>query len=149
MIKITRAKLEDISVIVPLFDAYRCWYHQTSDVKAAQEFLIERLRNDQSVIFIAWKESKAVGFTQLYPIYSSVSMRTAWLLNDLYVDASVRKEGVGTKLLDAAKAFGTEQKSKWLMLQTGCDNTTAQSVYEKHGWKKETDFFYTLDVEVV
>jgi GNAT superfamily N-acetyltransferase len=146
MIKITKATVADVSVIVPLFDAYRCWYHQTSDVKAATEFLNERLQNEQSVIFIAWKEDDAVGFTQLYPIFSSVSMRTAWLLNDLYVDSSVRKEGVGTKLLDAAKAFGAEQKSKWLMLQTGADNKTAQSVYEKHGWVRESDFFYTLSL---
>ena len=147
MITITRANVSDIVTIVPLFDAYRCWYHQTSDLKGAEQFVRERLTNDQSVIFIAWKNNKAVGFTQLYPIYSSVSMRTAWLLNDLYVDASVRKEGVGTELLEAAKQFCITQGSKWLMLQTGSDNTTAQSVYEKHGWKRESDFFYTLNVE--
>src|SRR6476469_1239399 len=147
MITITRAQPEDVSVIIPLFDAYRCFYHQSSDVKNAAAFLNERLTNDQYVIFIAWNEHKAIGFTQLYPIFSSVSMRTAWLLNDLYVDESMRKEGIGTKLLDAAKAFGKEQKSKWLMLQTGADNKPAQAAYEKHGWVRESDFFYTLGLE--
>jgi RimJ/RimL family protein N-acetyltransferase len=45
-------------------------------------------------------------------------------------------------LLDAAKDFGAETNSKWLILQTAADNFTAQKVYEKNGWVKETDFFY-------
>ena len=72
-------------------------------------------------------------------------MRT-WLLNDLYVNESSRGMGAATKLLDAAKEFGAATNAKWLLLQTAADNFTAQKVYEKNGWIKETDFFYRKDI---
>ena len=54
--------------------------------------------------------------------------------------------GTATKLLGAAREFGKETNSKWLLLQTAEDNFTAQKLYEKNGWVKETDFFYRKDI---
>lgn len=146
-IKIKRATVDDVSKVAPLFDAYRRFYKQTSDIEAAAMFLNERLQKIESVIFIAFDNDNAVGFTQLYPIFSSVSMRRTWLLNDLYVSADARTKGAGTLLLDAAKKLGEETNSKWLLLETANDNFTAQKVYEKNNWQKVTDYcFYTLEV---
>jgi GNAT superfamily N-acetyltransferase len=72
-------------------------------------------------------------------------MRT-WLLNDLYINERSRGMGAASALLNAAKEFGAETNSKWLLLQTAADNYTAQKVYEKNGWIKETDIFYRADV---
>jgi GNAT superfamily N-acetyltransferase len=58
-------------------------------------------------------------------------MKRTWLLNDLYVDKKARGKGTATQLLNAAKEFGIETGSKWLLLQTASDNFTAQKVYEK------------------
>lgn len=142
---IKRATVDDVSAVAPLFDAYRQFYKQPSNIAAAENFLLERLQQNESVIFIAFDENNAVGFTQLYPIFSSVSMRRAWLLNDLYVSNNQRTKGAGTLLLEAAKNLGVETNSKWLLLETANDNTTAQKVYEKNSWQKVTDYcFYTL-----
>lgn len=130
-----------------LFDEYRQFYKQPPDKTAAVLFLKERLRKNESVIFIAYVNDEPVGFMQLYPIFSSVGLKRTWLLNDLYVAAFARKHGVGKLLLEEAKQFGKETKSRWLLLQTGADNFTAQSVYEKNGWVKEKDFFYRLDLQ--
>jgi len=145
-IEIRKAAAVDSEIIAPLFDAYRMFYNQSSDIDGALQFVKKRLQRNESVIFIAFINDKAVGFIQLYPIFTSVGMQPAWLLNDLFIHPSARGKGVGTSLLDAAKDFGRTVESKWLMLQTANDNYSAQALYKKNGWKKETDLFYRFDL---
>ena len=147
MITVRAATRQDIEDLAVLFDLYRVWYHQPSDIAAATKFLQQRMENKESVIFVAVNGQKLAGFTQLYPIFSSVSLERAWLLNDLYVHASARKQGVAKQLLEAAKQYGTTNNAKWLLLQTGNDNFAAQSVYEKNGWKRVADYFYELPLQ--
>ena len=143
---IRRAKKKDIDGLSILFDKYRIFYKQGSDVENARSFLKKTMKRKESVIFVAEEREELIGFTQLFPIFSSVSMKRTWLLNDLYVNEKARGMGAATKLLEAAKKFGTETNSKWLILQTAADNFTAQKVYEKNGWVRETDFFYRKDI---
>ncbi|HJS55321.1 MAG TPA: GNAT family N-acetyltransferase [Chitinophagaceae bacterium] len=143
---IRRAKKKDLDKLSVLFDKYRIFYKQQPDIKRAKLFLKNRLKRKESVIFVAEVKKELIGFTQLFPIFSSVSMKRTWLLNDLYVNEKSRGIGTAGRLLNAAKEFGAETKSKWLLLQTAADNITAQKVYEKNGWIKETDFFYRADI---
>jgi len=143
---IRRAKKKDIGDLSVLFDKYRIFYKQKPDVENARSFLKKRMKRKESVIFVAEERDELIGFTQLFPIFSSVSMKRTWLLNDLYVNERSRGIGAATKLLDAAKEFGAETNSKWLLLETAADNFTAQKVYEKNGWVRETDFFYKKDI---
>jgi GNAT superfamily N-acetyltransferase len=143
---IRKATAADVDAVAELFDAYRVWYYQTSDIESARQFLDDRFSNEESVVFVAEHDGKLVGFTQLYPIFSSVSMSKAWLLNDLFVIDEERGKGIASNLLNAARQHGCETNSKWLLLQTGCDNAAAQALYEKNGWRKETDHFYMLDL---
>ena len=143
---IRRARKKDIDDLSILFDKYRIFYKQESDVENARSFLKKRMKRKESVIFVAEERDELIGFTQLFPIFSSVSMKRTWLLNDLYVNEKSRGIGAATKLLDAAKDFGAETKSKWLLLQTAADNFTAQKVYEKNGWVREMDYFYRKNI---
>lgn len=143
---IHKATVEDAGITALLFDAYRMFYGQPSDIKGATEFITERLRQNESVILLALINNTTVGFTQLYPIFTSVGMQRTWLLNDLYVDALYRGKHIATALLNAAKDFGRSTNSKWLMLQTGAANAAAQALYEKNGWHKETDLFYSVSL---
>jgi len=143
---IRRAKKKDIEQLSVLFDKYRIFYKQQPDIARARSFLKKRMKRRESVIFVAEERKELIGFTQLFPIFSSVSMKRTWLLNDLYVNERARGIGAATALLKAAKEFGEETNSKWLLLQTAADNFTAQKVYEKNGWVKETDFFYRKDI---
>lgn len=143
---IRRAKKKDLEDLSVLFDKYRIFYKQKSDVENARAFLKKRMKRKESVIFVAEEREELIGFTQLFPIFSSVSMKRTWLLNDLYINERSRGIGAATKLLDAAKEFGAETNSKWLLLQTAADNFTAQKVYEKNGWVKETDILYRKDI---
>ena len=136
------ATVDDIKVAAVLFNEYRIFYNQTDDMHGAINFLQERIAKNESTIFIAFLDDEPVGFTQLYPIFSSVSLKRAWLLNDLYVAETARRQGVANALLDKAKEFGTQNNAGWLLLETAFDNYKAQSVYEKNGWIKQTDSFY-------
>ena len=140
------AKKKDIDDLSILFDKYRIFYKQASDVGNARSFLKKRMKRKESVIIVAEERGELIGFTQLFPIFTSVGMKRTWLLNDLYVNERSRGMGVATKLLDAAKEFGAETNSKWLLLQTAAYNFTAQKVYERNGWIRETDFFYRKDI---
>ena len=143
---IRRARKKDKGDLSVLFDKYRIFYKQKPDVENGRSFLKKRMKRKESVIFVAEERDELIGFTQLFPIFSSVSMKRTWLLNDLYVNERSRGIGAATKLLDAAKEFGAETNSKWLLLQTAADNFTAQKAYEKNGWVRETDFFYRKDI---
>ncbi|CAM3365355.1 GNAT family N-acetyltransferase [Aequorivita lipolytica] len=136
--EVIKATLSNLEQLVPLFDGYRVFYKHKSDLDAARNFLKERLIKQDSVIFLCLDASdKGLGFTQLYPSYSSVSMQRTYILNDLYVAPEARKKGVGEALMENAKKFAKQQGSKGLTLETDIDNP-AQTLYKKLGWKKDT-----------
>ena len=139
-IHIRRASIDDLGLISPLFDLYRQFYEQDSDVAKAEKFLAQRLQHHESVIFLAFDGADAVGFTQLYPGFSSVSMARTFLLNDLYVLASHRRHGAGALLLKAAVAHAQSAQAVRISLTTNVANTTAQAVYEAQGWAREQAF---------
>lgn len=137
-----KATLQDLNGVSELFDLYRIFYNQPSNLDASKGFICERLEKNDSVIFVAVDNGKYVGFTQLYPVFSSVSMQRQWILNDLFVTGESRNKGVGKRLLDASKELVKETQAKGLKLQTAVDNTTAQSLYESDGWVKDDNFYY-------
>ncbi|MGH8161600.1 MAG: GNAT family N-acetyltransferase [Gammaproteobacteria bacterium] len=142
MLQIIRANLTHLDTIVPLFKAYRHFYgHESTDTEA-RNFLRERIERDESVIFLAQKDSQLVGFTQLYPLFSSVNMSRICVLNDLYVAESARRHGVASALLRAAAQHAKRTGARGLMLQTGRNNYPAQALYEYTGWKREDCFYW-------
>lgn len=149
--EIIHATSDHLDQIAPLFDAYRVFYRQPSDPDRARAFIAERLENQDSIIFLALStepEPAALGFTQLYPLFSSVSMQSLWLLNDLYVAESARKTGVGGGLMLRARAHAESTGAKGLELATQKENRTAQSLYEAMGYVRDEAFYrYALTLE--
>jgi len=143
---IVRAHIEHLDLIVPLFDAYRVFYRKSSDKTAAKQFLFDRLKNRDSIFFLAIVDDEAVGFTQLYSSFSSVCMQPIYILNDLYVKQEYRKQGIGIGLLNKAKQLCRENNFRGLALQTETTNP-AQHLYESLGWIKDPDlqYFWTND----
>jgi len=142
-----QAVLSDLQLLAPLLDAYRVFYGSDSDVEAARRFLLERFNHGESVLFIAMIEETAVGFCQLYPSFSSVSLARTFILNDLYVVESSRKQGIATMLLRAAAEFAKELGAIRLTLSTAISNQAAQHLYEQAGWIRDQDFYvYNLKI---
>ena len=143
---IIQATINDLDALTDLFDLYRQFYQQPSDLDGARAFLNDRLSNEESVVFMAFDDTEAIGFVQLYPSYSSVSMKKIWVLNDLFVKETGRGKGFGEALLRRAIAFTKEAGAKGVLLETGKDNVTAQRLYEKIGFVQETNHFYFFGV---
>jgi GNAT superfamily N-acetyltransferase len=141
-VRTVRAELDDLEVLVPLFDSYRQFYRQPSDPIGARAFLAERLKRDESVIFMAIVDGAVGGFTQLYPLFSSVSLKRLWLLNDLFVAPTARRSGAGRALLERAERWAKETGAKGLALSTEVTNATAQALYESAGWTKDDEFVH-------
>lgn len=136
--------LVDIDEIVELFDAYRVFYKQKSDKNAAKKFLTERIKNNESKIFVAQdsQTKKFLGFVQLYPTFSSISIQRAWILNDLFVCNTARKKGVGEFLVEETKKFVEKEKSAWVHLCTQQENLSAQALYNKTGFIEDPFKYY-------
>lgn len=141
MITIEKGTLEHLDQLVPLFDGYRIFYEQASDLSGARDFLKHLITNDASVVFLAYLNGQAVGFTQLFDSFSSVAMRPILILNDLYVMPEHRGEGIGEALLVHAKSYCRQFNYKGLALETARDNP-AQILYERLGWQKDTHCFH-------
>ncbi|MEO0471424.1 MAG: GNAT family N-acetyltransferase [Bacteroidota bacterium] len=146
--QLLQATQSDLAQLTPLFDAYRVFYQQASDPIACQDFLLKRLARAESTIFLARNaEGQGVGFTQLYPSFSSVRMRRLWVLNDLFVHTSHRRRGVGKALLQRAADWAKETGASALMLETGVNNLPAQALYEALGWERNDGYYvYYLSV---
>ena len=146
--QIRQAGISDLDGLVCLFDGYRVFYGQDSDRDRARAFLEDRFRQQDSVVFITFDGDEAVGFTQLYPSFSSVSMVRIFILNDLFVAPEARGKGVGRALLAAAADHARNAGAIRLTLSTAFDNVTAQALYEAAGWIREARFIsYNLAVD--
>ena len=140
-INIRQANIDDLEHIVPLFDAYRQFYGQPSDVDLARAFLAERFKYQQAILFLATEPGGLdVGFTQLFPSFSSVGANRIYILNDLFVIPAARGKGVATLLLKRAAEFGRSVGAIRLSLSTALDNQPAQKLYESLGWKRDQVF---------
>jgi len=138
--EVRRAGLADLDALVPLFDAYRRFYRQSGDPVGARRFLDERLTRGESAVFLAYGDGRAMGFTQLYPSFSSGAMAKIVVLNDLFVEPAYRRNGVAAALMDAAVRYAREAGAIRLTLSTELANAPAQALYEKLGWKRDTSF---------
>lgn len=139
--RVYQATTADLKGLAPLFDQYRIFYEQPSDLAGAEQFLSDRFVQQDSVIFVAKNEGEYVGFTQLYPSFSSVSMQRIWILNDLFVLLESRGQGIAKKLMDKAKEYAVQTGAKSLMLQTAQTNLTAQRLYEYQGYVRDEKFY--------
>ena len=140
-VQVRRAGPRDVPALAPLFDAYRQFYEMPPDPEASGRFLTERLEHHESVIFLAEEDGQAVGFMQLYPIFSSTSLGRVYILNDLFVPPSVRRKGVGGLLLETAREWSDRHGILYLVLETAVDNP-AQNLYEAHGWRRDFEFLH-------
>lgn len=150
-VHVQRAGVADAPRLAPIFDAYRAFYGKAGDVRAAEGFLSDRLGSGESVLFFAVRDgagagSAPIGFTQLFPSFSSVSLCRAWILNDLFVDTGARSLGAGRALMERAIAHCRETGAGQLWLQTDLTNTTAQRLYERVGMTRKEILEYTLMV---
>ena len=140
---ITRAGPADLDALSVLFDGYRQFYGQPSDLPRARDWLRSRLRVGESVVLVAKRGGKTVGFAQLYPMFSSVRTARTWILNDLFIAPEFRRHGTARALLDAATQFAREDGAAFIVLETTRDNEAARALYRAAGWHEDSTQWYS------
>lgn len=147
--RIKTAGIDDEGEVARLFNDYRRFYQQPDDLAGCRRFIHDRLANDESTVFLALADTEhAIGFTQLYHSFCSVSMAPIVYLYDLYVAPEARRVGVAQALMAAARDHGITCGANRLQLETATDNHPAQSLYERLGWQRDDQFYtYSLALE--
>ncbi|MGZ0166049.1 MAG: GNAT family N-acetyltransferase [Planctomycetales bacterium] len=147
---IIHATLDHLELVVPLFDAYRVFYGKPSNPEESRSFIRSRLEKKDSVILVAIneKQSDGLGFAQLYPSFSSVAMKSIWILNDLFILSSCRRSGIGRQLMNAVSEFAASTGAVRVDLATASDNVPAKALYESTGFCLDQVFeHYKLSVK--
>lgn len=144
---VERARAEDVGRIAPLFDAYRQFYGSKPDLAGAHDFLAARLARDESVVLFARtlaagpsESADVVGFVQLYPSFSSVSMGPIIVLNDLFVLPSWRRSSVARSLIDATVRHGERVAAIRIHLSTQTTNEPALRLYHSLDFSPDLEF---------
>ncbi|MFI7357389.1 GNAT family N-acetyltransferase [Streptomyces avidinii] len=138
----------DVEAAAVLFRGYLDFYEvDIEDPDAPRAFLAERIAKDESLVLLAEvPEAGTVGFAQVYRGFSSLSLRTAWVLNDLYVAPEGRRTGAGRALLREVLRRAREAGVSGVQLETAYDNTVAQGLYEAEGFVREEFHVYFHDL---
>jgi len=141
--RIIQATLEHLDLLTPLFVKYREFYGEMPFPDSSRAFLEKRLRRDESVIYLALHDdddTKLLGFCQLYPSYSSLSLKRVWILNDIYVAEDARRQLVADHLIQKAKKMARATQAVRMRVSTSANNDVAQKVYESIGFREDTQF---------
>ena len=151
-ITIVEAGIHDLEMLVPLFDQYRMFYDQSSDLALARRFLRARIEHRSSVIYLALEaetdSETGLGFTLLYPSFNSTLATPIWILNDLYVAEAARRRGIAQALIARGKVLAQETGAKAMSLSTARDNAPSRKLYEDLGFQLDETFCtYMLHLE--
>ena len=147
---IRKATLEDLDLLTPLFDKYLVFYKKRSNLEKHKSYLKERIENNDTIIFLAFDseiKDKAIGFALIYPTFSSLLLSKIVILNDLYVDATIRKNGIGQQLIRETMQLAKELDVNLVRLRTAKNNVIAQELYHKMGFVRD-EFQFTYDFTI-
>ncbi len=144
MIAIRTASAKDLEQLSGLFNRYRIFYRKEPDLDGAKAFLQERMQKDESIIYVAEENGELLGFTQLYPLFSSTRMKRIWLLNDLFVLESCRGRGISKSLIEAGKELARNTNAAGLSLETEKTNAIGNQLYPRCGFvlNEKSNFYW-------
>ena len=141
------ATLNDANIIGEVFDLYRIFYNQVPGISVAQQYIAERLKNNESTIFFVEENGICLGFTQLYPTFDSVNVRKKIVLYDLFVREEYRRKSIAESLMNAAKEYASQNNFGSIELSTNKTNLPGQTLYESLGYIRDNEF-YSYDLEI-
>ena len=141
------AESSDLDQLADLFDQYRQFYECPPDLSAAKNWIAENFERGRSTIFAADDGSRLIGFTQLYPALCSVDLVDYFVLYDLFVAPSTRRQGIARALMNAASEWAKAQGAARLDLETARDNYSGQALYRDLGYELDEVFLkFSLDL---
>jgi ribosomal protein S18 acetylase RimI-like enzyme len=145
---IRTAEEKDIPQLYELMLGYIVDFYQKPkpnevDLKKLIQHLISH--PDTGVQFVAEKEGKLLGFATLYFTFSTLQVKRAAILNDLFVTTEARGHKAGERLFEACLAYIRENDFANMTWETAKDNLIAQGLYNKMGGKLSEWLVYEIE----
>jgi GNAT superfamily N-acetyltransferase len=147
-LEIAPVAVEEFEELLPLIAAYQRFYEvEAIDEERNRTFFRRFLTPSKDGLLLgARSEGRLVGYACLYWHFSSLEACESVLMNDLFVDDSVRGQGVGRALIEAATEVARERGVPFIEWSTAPDNETAQRLYDWTGAERTEWFSYELRV---
>lgn len=114
-----------------IVDFYQKPQPNESDLKNLSQHLIDN--PSAGLQFVAESDGKLVGFATLYFTFSTLQVKRAAILNDLFVSDDARGKKVGEQLFEECLSFIRENDFAYMTWETAKDNVVAQGLYKKMG----------------
>jgi len=101
-----------------------------------RENIAKQLRQPNVLFLVAEEGSRVIG-----TVFATHDGRKGWI-NRLAVDVSLRKKGIGARLVREAERWLDSQGMDILACLIEGDNTVSMAVFEKLGYKKHPEIIY-------
>ena len=140
---------KDRPQLLALIEGYFAFY-RTPFRRQKVEALLDLLEQDSGlgVQLVAEMDGKLQGFASLYACLDTLVADRILVMNDLFVDPSLRSHGVGAALFDASLAYATAHGYVRLDWVTAEENRDAQRFYDRHGGQRGPWISYSADPNV-
>jgi GNAT superfamily N-acetyltransferase len=140
------AERKDRPELLALIEGYFAFY-RTPFPRQKVEALLDLLEQDPSlgVLLVGEADGNLQGFASLYACIDTLVADRILVMNDLFVEPSLRSHGVGGALFDASLAYATAHGYVRLDWVTAEDNHDAQRFYDRHGGQRGPWVSYSAD----
>jgi GNAT superfamily N-acetyltransferase len=125
-----------------IVDFYKREIPEEGDLKAHIQFLLNSPAS--GLQFVAEVDQKIVGFATLYFTFSTLRLKRAAILNDLFVLPEVRGLKLGERLFKECIHYVRENGLADMTWETTEDNKVAQRLYDKLGGKRSEWIHYEM-----
>lgn len=124
---------------VDLFDDYRQHYGANPAPDAVAAWLRDQVVAERERIYLAGDEAHAYGICSVAVLPAALTLRTVWLIRDLFVAEEMRRHHLAQDLLDQVAAEARAAGAHRLALQTDIANDHALQLYAKCGFSTLND----------
>jgi GNAT superfamily N-acetyltransferase len=145
-IRIEPISRQQLEALLPMIAAYQRFYEvEDVDTERNRAFFSRFLGpSEDGMLLGAWRGEQLVGYACLYWHFTSLVPAETVLMNDLYVEESVRGSGIGRALIEASAAVARERGAHHLEWATAPDNETARRLYDRTGAESSEWIEYEL-----
>jgi GNAT superfamily N-acetyltransferase len=142
------AEPEDRPQLLELIKGYFAFYRVPFPTASKMVGLLDLLAQDPAlgVQLVADEGGRLHGFASLYACLDTLVADRILVMNDLFVDPSLRNRGIGAALFDASLAYATAHGYARLDWVTAADNHDAQRFYDRHGGHRSPWVSYSATV---
>ncbi|WP_282940744.1 GNAT family N-acetyltransferase [Paenibacillus sp. RC67] len=137
---------KDTDQLIQLMYQYIDFYERPRPDEGTLRLFIANLQQEPSsgMQFVAEQGGVLVGFATLYFTFSTLQLKRAAIMNDLFVASAQRGSRIGEGLFQACLEYIRSNGYAYMTWETAQDNTAAQSFYDKMGGHRSDWLVYEI-----